>query len=324
MRHCSPHSSRPDRARGWPSALRSAAPTGTTPPAPAPPDRPPQRPPDRRAGHLPRGHLEVLRRHGRPGHRTAVRQHRRQTWTGRPRALHLPDQHRRLPVEHRRRPRHRPDQPEARPAPGSKQTHATRSPSWRSTSRRGMFYNWYDPATGDKLTTWPANGRHRPPVRLQRRQRLAGDRAAGRRPRRRRRSPTRPTPSARRWTSASTTTRTPASRRTAGRPGRRPDQRRLLGRAAAGLLAARATTASRHRAGLPHLPPLRRVQHRAADGVVPGHRGRPDPGQALLRDPCAPSRRQLRLHAGPRPSRPASGTATTASTSSRARCPTAA
>ena len=34
---------------------------------------------------------------------------------------------------------------------------------------------------------------------------------------------------------------------------------------------------------LVHRPPLRRAQHRAADGVVPRHRGRPDPGQALLR-----------------------------------------
>ena len=24
----------------------------------------------------------------------------------------------------------------------------------------GHFFNWYDPATGDRLTTWPADGSH--------------------------------------------------------------------------------------------------------------------------------------------------------------------
>ncbi len=38
----------------------------------------------------------------------------------------------------------------------------------------GMFYNWYDEATGKKLTSWPVNRRHRLPVPVQRRQRLAG------------------------------------------------------------------------------------------------------------------------------------------------------
>ncbi len=33
------------------------------------------------------------------------------------------------------------------------------------------------PTTGAKLTNWPVNGEHRPPVPVQRRQRLAGRRA---------------------------------------------------------------------------------------------------------------------------------------------------
>ena len=52
----------------------------------------------------------------------------------------------------------------------------------------GMFYNWYDEATGEVLTTWPEDGDQRLPVPLQRRQRLARRRAArraDRRPRRR-------------------------------------------------------------------------------------------------------------------------------------------
>ena len=44
----------------------------------------------------------------------------------------------------------------------------------------GMFFNWYDEATGEKLRTWPEDGEHRRPVRVQRRQRLAGRRPAGR------------------------------------------------------------------------------------------------------------------------------------------------
>ena len=47
----------------------------------------------------------------------------------------------------------------------------------------GMFYNWYDPATGAKLTTWPENGNPVYPFAVQRRQRLAGRRAARGRPR---------------------------------------------------------------------------------------------------------------------------------------------
>ena len=146
----------------------------------------------------------------------------------------------------------------------------------------GMFYNWYDPATGAKLDDLPGGGDHRA-VRLQRRQRLARDRPApdragdpgaeARRPRR----------SARRWTSATTTTRPRASGRSpaATAAGRRPDPRRLLGRPAVRLLGR--GQLPRRRGRLLHLPPLRRLQHRAPHRLLPRHRRRPDPGQALLR-----------------------------------------
>ena len=74
-----------------------------------------------------------------------------------------------------------------------------------------MFYNWYDPQTGAKLTAWPrerGRARHGLPVRLQRRQRLAGDGADRRRGRADRGCATQAQRAAgRAWTSASTTTR---------------------------------------------------------------------------------------------------------------------
>ena len=78
-----------------------------------------------------------------------------------------------------------------------------------------------------------------------------------------------------------------------------------------------------HRPRLPDLPPLRRVQHRAADGVVPRHRRGPDPGASTTGAPSARSTTTTATTPGPRPSRSARGRATTASRSSRARCPTA-
>ena len=72
-----------------------------------------------------------------------------------------------------------PDRPDA--------THAAASSS--TTSPSGMFYNWYDEATGEKLTTWPVDGRRGLPVPVQRRQRLAGRRLDGGAP-----TPTGPTP----------------------------------------------------------------------------------------------------------------------------------
>ena len=92
----------------------------------------------------------------------------------------------------------------------------------------GMFYNWYDPATGEKLTTWPDERRPGQPVPLQRRQRLAGHRAAGRRARRAdagREGRRDPQPDGLRLLlqrGAGASHRRPARRR--------PDPRRLLGR----------------------------------------------------------------------------------------------
>ena len=73
------------------------------------------------------------------------------------RRLHLADQHRRLPVVHgdRARPRHHLDR-EMR-ATASTTTLTTLETLERNTAS-GMFYNWYDPATGAKLTTWPDSG----------------------------------------------------------------------------------------------------------------------------------------------------------------------
>ena len=40
----------------------------------------------------------------------------------------------------------------------------------------GQFFNWYDPATGARLTTWPADGSPLVAVPVRGRQRLAGRR----------------------------------------------------------------------------------------------------------------------------------------------------
>ena len=71
----------------------------------------------------------------------------------------------------------------------------------------GQFFNWYDPATGARLTTWPADGSPLVPVPLGGRQRLAGRRPDDGRERRARAARARRTRSWRRWTSASSTTR---------------------------------------------------------------------------------------------------------------------
>ena len=44
----------------------------------------------------------------------------------------------------------------------------------------GMYYNWYDEATGEVLTRWPTDGNAGLPVPVQRRQRLAGGGSDGR------------------------------------------------------------------------------------------------------------------------------------------------
>ena len=187
-----------------------------------------------------------------------------------------------------------------------------------------MFYNWYDPATGAKLTHLAGQRRPGPPVPVQRRQRLAGHRAAA--------SPRAPMPGAGRarptrsasemdfgcyYNGAEGSGRT----RDAQEPWR-PDPRRLLGRPAAGMLRSRATTAVTRRR-LVHLPPLRRLQHRAADGVLPRHRRRARSRRALLRH-CRTFPPTLRLVLDRDEADRRVAASTRASTSSRARCPTAA
>ena len=151
----------------------------------------------------------------------------------------------------------------------------------------GMFYNWYDPATGAKLTTWPENGNPVYPFAssVDNGWLATGLLVAARadkqgRPRRR------PDPRG----DGLRLLLQPRRGRPEGpgrhlHPGRRPDPRRLLGRAA-GRRHLQHPGQLRRRPGrgrLLHLPPLRRLQHRAADGVLPGHRGRPDPPAPLLR-----------------------------------------
>ena len=75
----------------------------------------------------------------------------------------------------------------------------------------GQFYNWYDPQTGAEADRLAGRRQHRLPVPLERRQRLARRRrsmmVANAVPQLRGAGATRSTT---RWTSASTTTRTPA------------------------------------------------------------------------------------------------------------------
>ena len=66
---------------------------------------------------------------------------------GRPRPLHVADQHRHVPVEHDRRARPR-DHLARRGAPRGSTRRSTRSRRSSATSGSGQFYNWYDPQTG--------------------------------------------------------------------------------------------------------------------------------------------------------------------------------
>ena len=175
----------------------------------------------------------------------------------------------------------------------------------------GMFYNWYDPATGAKLTTWPVDG-----------------------------SPVYPFLSSvdNGWMAAALLMVSNAV------PQLRDQARALLAPMdfgyyydpAAGLLRGGfwvdpPGTAVHHRRQLPrrrprralHLPPLRRAQHRAAHRQLPWHRLRPGPGQPLLHDVRAPSRRPA-TGAGRSSSRRASPGPTWASRCSRATTATAA
>ena len=68
----------------------------------------------------------------------------------------------------------------ARRSTGSRRTMATLERMERHAPS-GQFYNWYDHRTGAKLTTWPPTGDAADADPLVGRQRLAGDRPAGRR-----------------------------------------------------------------------------------------------------------------------------------------------
>ncbi len=109
----------------------------------------------------------------------------------------------------------------------------------------------------------------------------------------------------------------------AGERARRPDPRRLLGRGPA-RGRRRQGRLLRRRRRVVHRPPLRRVQHRAPDRVVPRHRRRPDPGPPLLRHLPDLPQRHLRLVLDRDQGGRLLGRAPRASASSRARCPTAA
>ena len=74
-----------------------------------------------------------------------------------PQRLHLTDQHRRLPVERDRRARSRADLQVRVQSAGSGRPCARLS-RMRHHEPSGMYYNWYDEATGDVLTTWPTDG----------------------------------------------------------------------------------------------------------------------------------------------------------------------
>ena len=138
----------------------------------------------------------------------------------------------------------------------------------------GMFYNWYD--AGDRRRSSPTSRTSGDPIKpflssvdngwLATGLLLAAPRRAGARRRGR---------------------RDPRSQMDFGcyyNPDGQPDPRRLLGRGpAASPHRWPATTAAWAQRRLVHRPPLRRVQHRAADGVLPRHRRGADPAEALLR-----------------------------------------
>ena len=174
---------------------------------------------------------------------------------------------------------------EAQSADGA--DHRLDRPASSSHEPSGMFYNWYDPATGEKLRTFPESGDPIKPFlsTVDNGWLATGLLLAAR-------------------AEPSLAEKADAIREDmnfgcyyneAERPGR-PDPRRLLGRGPAATAAAvTGDYCGMGHGRLVHRPPLRRLQHRAADRVVPRHRRRPDPGQALLRHVPDLPERQLRL-----------------------------
>ena len=182
---------------------------------------------------------------------------------------------------------------------------------WRSTTTPGMFYNWYDPATGEKLTAWPDDGDTVYPFLssvdngwLATGAAIVVDAGA---------------------VAAPTRRDAVLDEMNFGfyyDPAREPDPRRVLGRAAARLQ--RPGQLPRRRDRLLHLPPLRRVQHRAADRQLPRHRRRADPAASTTSATWRTFPRQLRLVLGGAEAGRRVARATSASRSSRAPTATAA
>ena len=102
-------------------------------------------------------HVAVVHRDGRAGDRAAGGQHRRRPRPRHPVGLHLPDERRRLPVVGDRRGGRRRSSAAGSWCPARRR----RSTRWRRLERHpasGQFYNWYNPATLEKLRVWPEDG----------------------------------------------------------------------------------------------------------------------------------------------------------------------
>ena len=177
-------------------------------------------------------------------------------------ALHVADDIGTLPVEHDRRARPAGSSPAARRRQRMRTDAADVARLERGPG--GQFFNWYDPR--DRRAADDLAGRRQPglPVPLQRRQRLAGrgaDHGPRAEPKLRRRA--RAIEAAMDWGFSTTrvgqltAARGPRSPATPGQP-----------------------EAARRPSTTP--PPLRHAQHRAADHLLPGHRGGLDPARALL------------------------------------------
>ena len=142
-----------------------------------------------------------------------------------------------------------------------------------------MFYNWYDPATGAKLTTWPDSGDVVHPVPQHGRQRVAGGRPADRPRGRADAWPPRRTSLYRSMDFAAFFNPEGAPGLPAGH-----EPRRLLGGCASGLQRRRADVQRIGRRGVLHLPPLRHDREREPHRDVSRHRERQHPADRAVRN----------------------------------------
>ena len=106
---------------------------------------------------LGRRHVDQPRGDDRPEDRAAADNIKESLAAGDRSRLHLADQHRRLPVERRRRARPRHHHAGASAPRRLVQTLNTLL-RMEHHEPSGMYYNWYDEATGEVLTTWPEDG----------------------------------------------------------------------------------------------------------------------------------------------------------------------